>query len=133
MLFRSFVVFAAGWHRGPTHPENAPAAPLAEFQPVTAPQSDTAIPADPASASIPPAGETETQNLPPPAPVPDSAPAALVTIPALDRLRQDFEAFLDRAGADTARLSDSQRQAFFDEYLEWLRQTSLGPGQGVMP
>ena len=60
-----------------------------------------------------------------PQPAPDTsarrrAPAPQPTLALADaRLRQDFDAFLNRAGRDTARLSARARERLFREYLDW--------------
>ena len=46
-------------------------------------------------------------------------PASLSAGPTEAQLRQDFLAFLDRAGPDTARLPPARREALFGEYLAW--------------
>ena len=40
------------------------------------------------------------------------------------RLRRDFDAFLDRSGRNAAALSDAQRGALFNEFLDWRSQNA---------
>jgi hypothetical protein len=110
----TFVMLTDILHRNPGEPGAAAVAAPVEPQPV--PQraespSATAIP--PAAPAAPFAGDIAV----------DPAP-----IQAVERLRRDFDAFLDRAGQDTARLSATQRQALFREYLEWRRRSGAESG-----
>lgn len=60
---------------------------------------------------------------PVPAIPPVPSPAAPVVTPLQPddaaRLRRDFDAFLSSAGRNVSTLSDAQRSALFQEYLEW--------------
>ena len=86
--------------------------------------SQGAGPALPAAAPHEPAGEAAGDPALPQAapdlPTRRGTPAPQPTLALADaRLRQDFDAFLDRAGRDTARLSARARERLFREYLDW--------------
>lgn len=113
--------------------------PIPAPMPVAAPEPELAAAPEPILAPVPV-----------PAPVPDAAPGAgdapasspadapapeaqrstpipqSTAMPSGTDLRRDFDAFLDRAGRDTASLSPANRAALFREYLEW---RGKGPGR----
>ena len=67
-----------------------------------------------------------------PAPAPDAPPD-----PSPEQLRRDFDAFLNRAGQDTADLAPAHREALFKEYLAWRARakgdSSAPPSIGAAP
>jgi hypothetical protein len=110
----------------PTAPPLAPA-PM----PVTAPEPVPAATPEPIPTPVPDAAPGAGDA---PAPSPADAPAPeaqrstpiprSTAMPSDTALRRDFDAFLDRAGRDTAGLSPADRAALFREYLNWRGGTS---------
>ena len=89
-----------------------------------------AVPAGPAAAvPVAPAVVTEPDPAPagaesaaperPAEPGPAAVAPAAEMVPREVQLRRDFDAFLDRAGRDTAKLSPAARETLFTEYLQW--------------
>ncbi len=78
-------------------------------------------PVPPSQQSLP--AQADPIPTPEPPPVVAPAPQQPVTDEARERLRQKFDAFLERAGRNSAVLTPRQRQALFEEYL-----ISRGPG-----
>lgn len=76
-------------------------------------------PAPPSERLIP--APADPASNPPPAAAP--IPQQPVTGEARERLRQQFDAFLEKAGRNSVLLTPRQRQALFEEYL-----VSRGPG-----
>jgi len=71
--------------------------------------------------SVPATSVPDTQGV---TPVP--RPAAM---PSEADLRRGFDAFLDRAGRDTAGLSPADRAALFREYLDWRSRSAARPAR----
>jgi len=78
-------------------------------------------PVPPSQPSLP--AQADPIPTPEPPPVVAPAPQQPVTDEARERLRQKFDAFLEKAGRNSAVLTPRQRQALFEEYL-----ISRGPG-----
>ena len=108
VLAAALLAVSAEW-AAPGAPSETPPPPRAASEPK---------PADP--PSVPP------QESPAPAPAPPSTPDA-PSDPSPEQLRRDFDAFLNRAGQDTANLAPARREALFDEYLAW-RARAKGDG-----
>jgi hypothetical protein len=120
----------------PAPPLPATPAPAPPASPAQAPAPETQASQPPPLAAAQPVAPPPPLQPPPlqPPPLPpqvaalpgsgagDSTPAQ-----AVERLRQDFNAFLDHAGQDTEHLTDAQRQALFREYLAWRRQQAAKP------
>jgi len=101
-----------------------PVPQAAEAAPVEAP----AVLAAPAPDPVPPSPAPPVPPTPaPPRATPLPRPAA---VPSDADLRREFDAFLDRAGRDTAALSPASRAALFREYLDW---RGAAPGRGQQP
>ena len=125
------VLLALSWDRGPARPslpgpaelgrspQSAPPGLLAPA-PVPAPVQDAA-PAPAAGQPPAPPLIPEAQGLTP-APRP-------VAMPSDAELRRGFDAFLDRAGRDTAGLSPADRAALFREYLDWRSRSAVRPAR----
>jgi len=97
----------------------APAAPAPAAPALARPKPAEVGPAVVAPADVAPAPvETQIKPTPPPALADPVAPPppALAEDARLQR-RQRFDAFLDRAGHDTAALTHEQRDALFEKYL----------------
>ena len=76
--------------------------------------------APPAPAPAPaPAPVAAPLPLPPPAPTPAPPPAPAPAAADPARLRREFDAFLRQQGANAATLTDAQRAALFNEFLDW--------------
>jgi hypothetical protein len=77
----------------------------------------------PVPVQKPPPAQIIVQPSVPATPVPDTQGVTPVPRPAAmpseADLRRGFDAFLDRAGRDTAGLSPADRAALFREYLDW--------------
>lgn len=105
-------------------PQPAPAVTmtaLAASVPLPAAAADGAAPASPRAderrSAVPPV---------PQAPVtPPGADGAGPSVLPAAQVRRDFEAFLDRAGRDTARLGPAAREGLFREYVKWRAQAGL--------
>ena len=95
---------------GPPTPAPAPA-PVQDPQPAQATMQ--------APAPAPPVPEAQVAT-------PTARPAAL---PSDAELRRGFDAFLDRAGRDTAGLSPADRAALFREYLDWRSRSAARPAR----
>ena len=108
---------------GPGLPPAPPGPPLpAQDQLPAQPAMQSPASASPAPALPAPASSVpEPQNLtsiPRPAAMPSDA-----------ELRRGFDAFLDRAGRDTAGLSPADRAALFREYLDWRSRSAGRPAR----
>lgn len=127
------VLVALSWDRvappiqAPGDAGSGPAAPPPALPAPFAPPG----PPTPVPAQDPPPAPAAVQ--PPAPPVPDvqgftpmSRPAAM---PSDAELRRGFDAFLDRAGRDTAGLSPADRAALFREYLDWRSRSALRPAR----
>ena len=89
-------------------PEPQAVAPQpAAAQPDPVPMLDTAP-----RPIVEPASEPDVPRLPPVTASPKRVPTEM-------QLRHDFDAFLNRAGRDTAQLTTPAREALFREYLQW--------------
>ena len=75
----------------------------------------------PVPANPPPDPSLPGRDAPRFSPMPRSAPSD-------DQVRREFEAFLDRAGQDTAQLSPAARATLFREYVEWRNRNPGAPG-----
>ncbi len=98
--------------------------PILAPVPVPAPVPDAAPGAGDAPAPSPadaPAADAPAPEAQRSTPIPQST-----SMPSGTDLRRDFDAFLDRAGRDTASLSPADRAALFREYLDW---RGRGPGR----
>ncbi len=92
----------------------------------TAPDAPSETAAPPKAASEPkPADPPSVPAQEPMAPAPDAPPD-----PSPEQLRRDFDAFLNRAGQDTASLAPARREALFAEYLAWRARAT---GDGSLP
>lgn len=97
-----------------------------------------ADPAPPSAALTGPdaaeaAGAPALPQAAPDAPEPRTTPAPQPALAQADaHLRQDFDAFLNRAGRDTAGLSAKARERLFREYLDW-RTRNAGRADGRKP
>ncbi len=124
----AIAVTSSVLHRNADEPAGAFVSPQPETGTPAGPTSPTSLPAPGDAAAIPPAVVPAEPVPAPAAKAPDSDPAAPSPSQLAERVRQDFDAFLDRAGRDTAQLTAAQRQALFREYLEWRRQSALKSG-----
>ena len=83
----------------------------------TAPDTPSETAALPQGASSPEPAEAPsapTKEPAAPEPLPDEPPE-----PSPEQLRKEFDAFLNRAGQDTANLTPARREALFEEYMAW--------------
>lgn len=93
---------------------------------IVAPSGGTANAGTPAAeapgAVVPDAAplpvEAATGVVPPPPGAPDAAPRRAAT-PSQAETRREFDAFLNRAGRDTASLTPADRAVLFRDYLAW--------------
>jgi len=58
--------------------------------------------------------------------MPDAAPRRAAT-PSQAELRREFDAFLNRAGRDTASLTPADRAVLFRDYLAWRNRGAERP------
>ncbi len=143
----SAAATAAGPNRATLAPGTTPSASAAPTPPAAPPPAVATAgpnPAAPAPGTAPSVNVAPTPATPPGAiatagPTPPAAPAApeastdASTNPSrgaasLAGLRKDFDAFLARAGTDTAVLTDAQKRALFAQYLAWrTRQAATAP------
>lgn len=122
------VVLALSWDKVPAGPglpgrAGADLSPLPESQrpPAPAPVQEKLPAQVVVHPSVPTLPIPDTQGV---APVP--RPAAM---PSDADLRRGFDAFLDRAGRDTAGLSPAGRAALFREYLDWRSRSGARPAR----
>lgn len=118
------VVLALSWDKVPQGPDlpgraSLGLSPLPELPHPTVPPTQ------------PPPPQPVLQPVAPAAPIPDTQGVAPVPRPAAmpsdADLRRGFDAFLDRAGRDTAGLSPAGRAALFREYLDWRSRSAARP------
>jgi len=87
----------------------------------------------PVPVQEPPPAQAVIQPSVPVAPVPDTQGVTPVPRPAAmpseADLSRGFDAFLDRAGRDTAGLSPAGRAALFREYLDWRSRSAARPAR----
>lgn len=119
----------------PAQPDPAPAAagpmpsaPTAQVQPApvpsVVPEALAPLP-NPERTSEPVSAATlDTAPLPAPAPAAESPPdpeprSGGKPASTAAQLRQGFDAFLNKAGRDTAQLTPAARETLFREYLQW--------------
>ena len=121
------VVLALSWDKVPAGSSLSGRAELR--LPLPAP------PRSPAPADVqeqPPAQVIVHPSVPAPA-IPDMqgvTPVPRPTVTPSDAvLRRGFDAFLDRAGRDTASLSAADRAALFREYLDWRSRSAARPAR----
>jgi hypothetical protein len=140
------VAVTLGWMAWPESSPSRPqaAASVAQDDVMAAPAEQPEMSPDPARDAaavktlIEPAGTKEPARAeltapalgPPPtvnaAPPPDLAAPTPEPTPA--QIKREFDAFLNRAGRDTAKLTPASREALFREYLQWRIRASLaGP------
>ncbi len=104
--------------------------------PAPPPDASLADPAPPAAARPEPDAAEAAGGYPSPQAAPDLPERRVTPTPTLAeadaRLRQEFDAFLNRAGRDTARLSVRARKRLFREYLDW-RSRSAGVPEARKP
>ena len=114
VLAAALLAVSAKW-AAPDAPSETAAPPRAASEPE--PADPPAVPAQEPTA---------------PAPAPDAPPD-----PSPEQLRRDFDAFLNRAGQDTADLAPAHREALFKEYLAWRARakgdSSAPPSIGAAP
>jgi hypothetical protein len=106
----------------------APAPGVAESQPppASAPAVAPLAPAPAAPVSAAPVSAAPAPAAPAPAAPEPSAAASVEEREAA--LRRDFDAFLDKPGMQTAKLTPAQRDALFKDYLVWrLRPAASSP------
>jgi hypothetical protein len=117
---------------GPRSPPAAALALPAGQAPATqlpSPDSDPASPPLQTAGPVPPiaapVGSTQPSS-------PGTAPAPQPPLSAYEeqraRLQREFDAFLDAYGRSTSRLDAAQRQALFEEFLDW---RARNPGDGA--
>lgn len=107
---------------GPVRPAASEAAAPAPPPPAAAAPADPAGP-EPGAAPAPSQAAPEADGL--------RSPPLLPPAPSDDQLRREFEAFLDRAGQDTAQLSPAARASLFREYVEWRARNGAGARPAV--
>ena len=121
------VLLALSWDRVPAPPSSPAQAelgllpPPAPPAPMPAPVQDPPPPQAAVQFPVPASPSPEVQGS---TPIP--RPAAM---PSDAELRRGFDAFLDRAGRDTAGLSPADRAALFREYLDWRSRSALRPAR----
>lgn len=127
--------------------EQAVSAPaLAPALPASVPPAaaDTQSAAAPASVkaedapALPAAQATAPAPTPAPAPLAEPAPQQAAAAPDAGtspdgQLRQEFDAFLNRAGQDTAKLPASARNELLREYVAWRAQNGIARTAGHAP
>jgi hypothetical protein len=120
------VVLALSW-------DKVPAGQMSSGQTELGLSPLPASPHPPVSVPVqePPPAQAVIQPSVPATPVPDlqgitpvPRPAAM---PSEADLRRGFDAFLNRAGRDTAGLSPADRAALFREYLDWRSKSAARP------
>ncbi len=122
LLAGSFLVGLVGtlvlfWTSRPPLPPGAPTAALAPV---------AAVPPRPNAAAV--AGVRTSPETPPDTPEPGLPPTPQPTLAlAGAQLRREFDAFLNRAGHDTAGLSAKARNRLFREYLKWRTRNGERP------
>ncbi len=122
------VVLALSWDKVPARPSlSGPAAP--SLSPLPAWPGSLA----PAPVQEPPPAQAVLQPFAPALPVPETQGVTPVPRPAAmpsdADLRRGFDAFLDRAGRDTAGLSPADRAALFREYRDWRNRGVARPAR----
>lgn len=122
------VVLALSWDKVPAGPSLSARAGLGLSPLPASPRSLV-----PAPAQEPPPAQAVVQPFAPAPPIPGTQGAIPVPRPAAmpsdADLRRGFDAFLDRAGRDTAGLSPAARAALFREYLDWRSRSAARPAR----
>ncbi len=122
------VVLALSWDKVPEGPSQSGRA-----GPALSPLPTSSRPPLPAPIQEPPPAQTAVQPSTPATPIPDTQGVTPVPRPAAmpsdADLRRGFDAFLDRAGRDTAGLSPAGRAALFREYLDWRSRSAARPAR----
>ena len=104
------------------------AMPKADAAPAPGPVEPTAGPTPAAPPILPPAAAVTPE--PTPEPASESNPA--LNAPAFTgedtaRLRKDFNRFLTRSGRSRTALTGAQREALFNDYLQWRARQASDP------
>lgn len=119
------VVLALSWDKVPQGPDMPGRASLG-----LSPLPESPHPQAPATQQPPPL-QAIIQPVAPATPIPDTQGVTPVprqaATPSDADLRRGFDAFLDRAGHDTAGLSPASRAALFREYLDWRSRSAARP------
>ena len=122
------VVLALSWDKVPAGPSLSRRAGLGLSPLPAAPRLPVAAP-----VQEPPPAPAVVQPFAPITPIPDTQGVIPVPRPAAmpsdADLRRGFDAFLDRAGRDTAGLSPADRAALFREYLDWRSRSAARPAR----
>ena len=112
---------SAGTSSAGTSSAGMPSAGTSNAGAPAAEASGTVLP----DAVLPAAGTAPGGALPPPG-MPDAAPRRAAT-PSQAELRREFDAFLNRAGRDTASLTPADRAVLFRDYLAWRNRGAERP------
>ncbi len=100
-------------------------------QAATPPGTQAAAAASPAASTPELDVAAATSARPPPQAAPDRPEGSVTSQPTLARadvrLRREFDAFLNRAGRDTANLSATARDRLFRDYLNWRTRNAGRP------
>ena len=110
------AAFAAAWFISRPVPPAMPPTTL------SASPDPSLLPAPLAPAPLPPVPVPVPVPEPEAVPQPQQAPsftAPPLRTPTPEQLRREFNAFLSRAGRDTASLTDAERTGLFQEYMAW--------------
>jgi hypothetical protein len=97
---------------------------------------DVVVPAAPPAAleaPLPPTDAASTDGAPTSAPTmphPLSAPSGVPPALNEEALRREFDAFLNRAGKDTANLTPAARETLFREYQQWRGREAMRAQSG---
>jgi hypothetical protein len=122
------VVLALSWDKVPAGQSLPGRAALG-----VSPLSVSPRPVVPAPVQEPAPAQAVVRPPVPAPPVPDTQGAPPMPRPAAmpsdADLRRGFDAFLDRAGRDTASLSPADRAALFREYLDWRGRSAVRPAR----
>ncbi|MGI4955799.1 MAG: hypothetical protein ACRYGM_28665 [Janthinobacterium lividum] len=122
------VVLALSWDKVPAGPDLAARAGFDVSPPPASPRSPV-----PAPMQEPPPAQAVIQPFAPASPIPETQGVSPVprqaAMPSDADLRRGFDAFLDRAGRDTAGLSPADRAALFREYLDWRSRSAARPAR----
>ncbi len=122
------VVLALSWDKVPAGPGSSGRVGLGSSPLPASPRSPVPVP-----MQEPPPAQAPVQPFAPVTPIPDTQGVTPVPRPAAmpsdADLRRGFDAFLDRAGRDTAGLSPSGRAALFREYLDWRSRSGARPAR----